>query len=187
MFKSKLLYVVVCLSIVVGASLSLSTPLTQAHPPLQGGASISVDKTQYALGEEVRWCYSVPRPAYVDITVFLEDGSSRQILAGDDDGRGDCLTGTIGPPTGRRRLVLTVSSGGRVIATAETNYRVVDSQSSPPPPPPPPTQEPPDQGGGIEELPESQFLPFTVVIPGDRVYIWTDRTDYRVGDTITFC
>lgn len=104
-------------------------------------AAIWTDKSEYEVGDRARLCYAVPSPAYIEITDILADGNSKVILSGNDDGTGDCLEGTIEPPAGMETLRLAVYSGNRVIATAETRFRVI-AMASPPVPVPIPTQGP---------------------------------------------
>jgi hypothetical protein len=88
-------------------------------------ARIWTDKNAYTVGENTRFCYSVPRPAYIEVTDILADGTASVFFSANDDGRGDCIAITITPPSGLETLRLSVYSGNRLIATAETRFRVL--------------------------------------------------------------
>ena len=53
----------------------------------------------YRIGDPMLLCYSVSRPAYVEIWKTTSAGSAR-LIAGYDDGTGDCLHATVGEPPG---------------------------------------------------------------------------------------
>ena len=53
----------------------------------------------YRIGDPMLLCYSVSRPAYVEIWKTTSAGSAR-LIAGYDDGTGDCLGATVGEPPG---------------------------------------------------------------------------------------
>ena len=56
----------------------------------------------YRIGDSMRLCYDVSRPAYVELWKTTSDGSTL-MLYGYDDGRGDCFYATVGPPAGVHR------------------------------------------------------------------------------------
>lgn len=164
MLKSKLLFVLIVFAVALVASLTLSTPSVYAQPPLQGGATLSVDKAQYVIGEQIRTCFTVPAPAHLVFMVYVDDGTSWLTSEGDDDGTGDCIIGTAGTPAGRRRLRMTVYVGGRIVATPEVSYQVTDPQ--------PPTQDPSTGSGQIGPMgvsPQGNFNvnchPYRYAIP----------------------
>lgn len=98
--------------------------------------SISTDRSQYAPGDNITVCYTVPSTGNVVITDLPPDGSSTVILSGFDDGTGGCISGTITPPFGRECIRIDFS-GGAGRGSQQTCFQVV---SSAPPPPPPPVQ-----------------------------------------------
>ena len=75
---------------------------------------ISTDKSQYVLGESLRFCYTVPAPGEIAIFDLLPNGQRNTVLSGYDDGRGDCIAATVTPPTGREclRIRYFFSGGG---------------------------------------------------------------------------
>lgn len=101
-------------------------------PPLpQPRASIRTDRSEYSMGDVIEICYIAA--GHVEAAVYLPDGTRRSLGEGEDDGSEDCFRANSGPPSGRRRLVLTVSSNGRVLQTAETSYDIVGSLQTQPP------------------------------------------------------
>lgn len=97
--------------------------------------AIWTDKSQYQLGESLHYCYSVSVPGHVRITDTLPDGSSQVVLDGNDDGSGDCRSGTITPPTGTERLHLELTATIYCITTpcpsvdetADTSFQVISA------------------------------------------------------------
>jgi hypothetical protein len=65
-----------------------------------GAASVTTDKRSYRVGESIRICYSVPGPGPITLTDITPDGRQAVLLRGNDDGRGDCFTGTVALPAG---------------------------------------------------------------------------------------
>ena len=106
---------------------SVTVNVTEPPTPSQSvpqwrDATISADKTEIRLGEQYEVCYTIPAPAYIEITVTFEDGNSRIAIYGDDDGSGGCIQGKASLPVGKRLLRLTATSGGMIIGTAETSF-----------------------------------------------------------------
>lgn len=93
-----------CVQIVGSSATPPPTPV-----PSIGQLSITTDKSLYQVGDPIRLCYTVPGPGAITITALNADGSSRVVLSGNDDGRGDCVTSTMGPETGTRCMRLDYS------------------------------------------------------------------------------
>jgi hypothetical protein len=120
------------------------TPTPTPTPP-PGTASITTDRPSYRVGDPITYCYTVPGPSFVRIVNTLADGRQQVLLSGNDDGRGDCRLGTIGPPPGRECLRLEYS-GEFGSGMREVCYQVLDQPMPTPmptPPPPGPTPPPP--------------------------------------------
>src|SRR5215216_3091356 len=62
---------------------------------------ISTDSSRYAIGDAIRFCYTVPAPGPIAIYDYQPNGVVTTLISGFDDGRGDCLFGTVTPPAGR--------------------------------------------------------------------------------------
>ena len=125
-------------------------------------ARVTVDRGVggvYAVGDPIRICYRVPGPGPVTLTDILADGRSQVLRSGWDDDTGDCIAGTVTPPTGRECLRLEYSSA-RGSGSTETCFQVVGAE----PPdvciqiyPPPPGCEDPNapvssHGGPVRDL-----------------------------------
>jgi hypothetical protein len=90
-------------------------------------ASIAIDRgpgSTYRVNDWIRICYRVPGPGYVTIIDTLADGRSHVLLAGYDDGAGDCFYGIVTPPPGREclRLEYNTSAGS---GTRRVCFRVI--------------------------------------------------------------
>lgn len=104
-----------------------STTTFVAGSPSSGCGSVSTDKSQYTSGETLNICYTVPGAYHVRITITKPDGTSAVVLDGDDDGSGGCFSpGIVGAPPGTRQVLMQVSYGGFVFATASTSYTVIN-------------------------------------------------------------
>jgi hypothetical protein len=64
-----------------------------------GQLSITTNSQWYAVGQHITVCYKVPQPGYIEITDH-QGGQVKLLLAGHDDGTGDCFGGYVTPPTG---------------------------------------------------------------------------------------
>jgi hypothetical protein len=86
--------------------LAMPTVTATAVPPTQTptmpAARLGITTgSSYMLGATMRYCYTVPGPGFVRVTMTFSSGGGRQLLAGNDDGRGDCRTEQIqGPSSG---------------------------------------------------------------------------------------
>lgn len=87
--------------------------------------TIRTDKTTYRVGDQITYCYTVSRPAYIVITDFLADGGQQTLVAGNDDGTGDCLSGTVTPPYGTEMLRINMYDGNTLVATANASFTVI--------------------------------------------------------------
>jgi hypothetical protein len=98
---------------------------------------ISTDKAQYAIDEPIRFCYTVPAPGEIAVIDSLANGQRTTLLAGFDDGRGDCITGTVTPPAGREclRIRYFFADGGSW--SRQTCFDVLGAPAASGPPPPP--------------------------------------------------
>lgn len=108
---------------------------------------ISTDKAQYALGESMQFCYTVPAPGEIAVIDELPDGQRRTVLSGYDDGRGDCIAATVTPPTGREclRIRYFIAGGGSI--SRQTCFQVLGATPSDGiPPGPGPTDDTPGAG-----------------------------------------
>jgi hypothetical protein len=61
---------------------------------------ITTNKSTYTVGEQIKFCYTVPSAGHIRIIDETPDGQFKTILEGWDDGYGDCKWATITPPTG---------------------------------------------------------------------------------------
>lgn len=138
-----LLILPVVLMVALGAA-GLAQHLS-AQPTLELGATIRTDRNQYRVGEIATICYSIPAGATpIVITDILPNGTTRVLLSGVDDGTGGCIRATVTPPTGSECLRLDVyeptgipvaaTGGGRIIAVAQTCFRVQPAVTTVPPP-----------------------------------------------------
>ena len=105
-----------------------TTPLTlPAHAKIvvqseEVSCDIWVDKGEgatYCIDEPITICYSVSKPIWIQIWVITSEGA-RIILEGYDDGTGDCLYGTIGPPTGTHTYRIKAIEEGEIVCQDET-------------------------------------------------------------------
>jgi hypothetical protein len=78
-------------------------PTPAPAPPAAGQVRLTIEpnRSAFRVGERFRLCYTVPGPGEVVITDIRPDGTRVVVLAGLDDGRGDCLVAEVTPPTGR--------------------------------------------------------------------------------------
>jgi hypothetical protein len=111
-----------------GRAAHAQTPSPQTITP--GPAAIWTDKPQYAVGDTITYCYTIPYAGQITVTDIPSDGNGTVIYAGPSGTQG-CQTGVVIPPTGTECLRLTypLSPGTGV---AQTCFQVVGS--SPPPP-----------------------------------------------------
>jgi hypothetical protein len=72
-------------------------PATPAVPVTPLG--ITTGQGSYRIGDTLRYCYTVPAPGFIRVTLTLSPGGGRQLLAGNDDGRGDCRAEQIDAPS----------------------------------------------------------------------------------------
>lgn len=70
-------------------------PATPTTPAARLGITVG---SSYMLGSVLRYCYTVPGPGFVRVTLTFSSGGGRQLLAGNDDGRGDCRNEQIQAP-----------------------------------------------------------------------------------------
>lgn len=95
-----------------------------------GNISIRVDRGQgssYRIGEAIQVCYTVPRAGNMRILTITSNGTST-FLQGRDDGRGGCVNGTVGAPTGQHTLRIEMLEGGS--ETAQTYFNVTGTPIS---------------------------------------------------------
>lgn len=141
---------------------------TLTKGPLPAGCAvptITTDRTQYAFGDPVTVCYTVPGPYHVTITLRHSDGTAVQVLDGQDDGTGGCLRPMpAGPPVGMHDMHLDVSVNGSLLASADAQYSVYN----------PCSVAVAATGGGTQ--PTSRCGSLT-----------TDRSSYTVGQSVTVC
>lgn len=114
-------------------------PTNTPRPP--ASVTIRTDRTSYRPGDRVLYCYTVSRPAYVTITDYLADGSQQTLVAGNDDGNGDCIEATATPPYGRETLQIDMYDGSFVVATAHTSFTIIQDPVCGVPPAPPNVHE----------------------------------------------
>lgn len=106
------------------------TPTPTPVPQSEVTVSIWTDRTDYTVGDPVQVCYSVSRAGHVRLTDFTTDGSTRVFLDGIDDGRGDCLPGTITGPAGTERVRIDFfGASGETLASASATFIVKDKSS----------------------------------------------------------
>ncbi|MCW5854033.1 MAG: carboxypeptidase regulatory-like domain-containing protein, partial [Anaerolineae bacterium] len=88
----------------------------------------------YRIGESIRLCYTVPRADYMRITKTTSQGAST-IAEWRDDGRGACLSSTVGAPSGWHifRIEMLNSYRQPTGERAETNLYAVQPVSTEPP------------------------------------------------------
>ena len=107
---------------------AFTTPLTlPAHAKIvvqseEVSCDIWVNKGEganYCIDEPITLCYSVSQPIYVQLWVITSEGA-RIILEGYDDGTGDCIYATIGPPTGTHTYRIKAIEGGEIVCQDET-------------------------------------------------------------------
>lgn len=75
----------------------------QSVPRFAPSGTITVDRGEgglYQPGDSITVCYTVPGPGPLTITDYLGDGTSHPFYSVYDDGRGDCVSGTVTPPLG---------------------------------------------------------------------------------------
>lgn len=129
----------------IAAILAVTCVLAAAPAPAHAQQpSIWTDKPQYNLGDPIQICFRVPGPGPIRITDLLPDGRSQVVAEWYDDGRGDCISGTITPPTGRECVRLDYS-GARGSGSVQTCFQVLAQSGGSAPPPPPPPQAQPSQ------------------------------------------
>jgi hypothetical protein len=113
--------------------LSVGTGVTQtcfqvvgsAPPPVQPGVVvITTDKPTYTAGDPFTFCYLVPGPGPVTITVTRPNGVVDNLLAGYDDGTGGCVPGTISSIPGVECLLLVYTYPNGQQVSASTCYQV---------------------------------------------------------------
>jgi hypothetical protein len=154
---------------VISATAFISRPadvLAQSGP-----VSITTDKSQYQVGEAIRICYRVPGPGRVTIT-DTQGGTSKVILSGNDDGRGDCVVGRVEPPPGQECFRLDYA-GSRGTATAQTCITIVGQPSNNP--------GAGNPGGGTTGGGASGSS------PAGTASITTDKTTYQFDEPIRIC
>lgn len=132
-------------------------------PASCGRPTLTTDKTQYAYGDPVKICYTVPGPYHVTISLRRPDGTKSTVLDGNDDGTGGCIQpGLAGPPTGTRDVHMDVSVNGSLLASADAQYSVYN--------------------------PCTVAYATTAVATASRCgSLTTDRPTYTVGQPITVC
>jgi hypothetical protein len=107
-----------------------STTVTVVAPPARLEGRIWTDKLFYRVGESIQICFSVSQPAYIRVTDFPPGAASKVLFEWMDDGRGDCRTYQVTPPTGSERLLLEIWANQRdslllpPAATAEAGFEV---------------------------------------------------------------
>jgi hypothetical protein len=111
------------------------TPFRPTNTPTPVPASVSVsiwtDHTDYAIGDPATVCYSVSRAGRIRITDTRANGRVSVVLDGVDDGRGDCLPGTIDGPAGTETMRIEFfDSSGRVVASDDVRFVVRASGGS---------------------------------------------------------
>lgn len=118
------------------------TPFRPTNTPTPVPVSVSVsiwtDHTDYAIGDPATVCYSVSRAGHIRITDTRANGRVSVVLDGVDDGRGDCLPGTIDGPAGTETMRIEFIDGsGRVVASDDVRFvvRAPGPKCSLPPPP----------------------------------------------------
>ena len=131
-----------------------------------GPASVTTEKSQYQIGGSIRICYRVPGPGLVTIT-DTQGGTSNVILSGNDDGRGDCISGRVEPPPGQECFRLDYA-GSRGSATAQTCITVIGQPSSNP-------------GAGNSGSGDN------AAGSGGTASISTEKATYQVNDPIRIC
>jgi hypothetical protein len=101
----------------------LAPQVIQCPPPQQSAAvQIWTDRgegARYDVGDNIKVCYSVSMPMYVQI-IDKQDNGQHTLLSGYDDGRGDCINAYITPPRGRESITI-YGQGG---ASDTTHFRV---------------------------------------------------------------
>ena len=70
----------------------------------------------FSQGQQVKVCYDVSAPKYVRVVSYRQGGGSTTLFEGNDDGSGDCKTGTAGGANGRRDVYM-YNQYGQVIAS----------------------------------------------------------------------
>jgi hypothetical protein len=129
---------------------------------------VGTDGGQYAVGDPITVCYTVPGPGFVTITDVQSTGST-VITSGNDDGRGDCLGGTISPPLGRE--CVSASFGGR---TAQACFQVCNSL--------------PCSGGTTTTTTQPAAEPyFVLMLDGYGSAVFVGRKSDVVAGTVLFC
>lgn len=81
---------------------------------------ISIDRgngATYAPGDYIRLCYTVSRPMYIQIVDYPTSGGAETILAGNDDGTGGCIDGTVEPPAGQETITIYGEEGSQASVT----------------------------------------------------------------------
>jgi hypothetical protein len=66
--------------------------------------SIWTDRSEYSIGDTLRYCVTLPGPGQVEIRDNLPTGQSNVIASWYDNGSGGCSTGTVTPPSGTECL-----------------------------------------------------------------------------------
>jgi hypothetical protein len=94
-----------------------------------GNVTITTDQPQYNVGDIAKVCYTVLGAGPVTILDQHPDGTSQQIVNGNDDGTGDCFEALVTPPTGNECLQLNDTSGG-MTGSAQTCFQVQQDSSS---------------------------------------------------------
>jgi hypothetical protein len=95
-----------------------------------GQPTITTNKFFYTAGEWAQICYHVPGPGYVQIT-DQQGYSVKTLVAGYDNGAGDCFWGTVTPPFGQEclRIVYWFPYGGS--SSNQTCFQVFPSYPFP--------------------------------------------------------
>jgi hypothetical protein len=110
---------------------------TATAPPISGpvrsvsatsdldGLSIHMGASTYNIGDQGRFCYTVPGMGTVTITNNGVNGTVT-LLTGRDDGSGGCTGGAIAGPAGKYCVVI-LFSGQAGVGTAQDCYQVFDA------------------------------------------------------------
>jgi hypothetical protein len=89
------------------------------------GLSIHMGAPQYNIGDQARFCYTVPGTGSVTITNNGQSGTAT-LVTGRDDGTGGCSGGPIAGPAGKYCIVI-LFSGQAGVGTAQDCYQVFDA------------------------------------------------------------
>ncbi len=83
---------------------------------------------QYNIGDQGRFCYTVPGTGAVTITNNGATGTAT-LLSGRDDGTGSCSSGSIAGQAGKYCIVI-LFAGQAGVGTAQDCYQVFDLSHS---------------------------------------------------------